>query len=75
MPETVVVPVKSSFASKINWTQAVGAAGMLLTMYGVNLSPDKQAAIVTVIGLVTQVATWIQRTWFTTSITEASKGA
>lgn len=74
-PTTVRVDVKSSWASKINWTQAIAALSMVLTVvFGPSaaLSAEQQLAIVTVIGLLGQVVTWIIRTWFTRSITAAS---
>lgn len=64
--------VKSSFASKINWTQVVAALAIFATMFGFELTAENQAAIVAVIALVAQGVTLIARTWFTTSITEAS---
>ena len=64
--------IKSSLASKINWTQVVAAGAILATMFGFELTPEQQAAIVAVIALIGQVVTAIARTWFTTSITEAS---
>jgi hypothetical protein len=34
--------------------------------------PEVQAQIVTGIGAITAVTTWVLRTWFTTSLTKAS---
>ena len=65
--------VKSAWASKINWTQAVAFAAMLFTMFGIDLPAELQAQIVTGIGIVAAVVTWILRTWFTTAITYASE--
>jgi hypothetical protein len=67
-----VVDVKSSWASKIEWTQAAGAVMILASLFGLNLTPEQQAAVVTVIALAAQAATWIMRRWFTTSITKSS---
>jgi len=79
MPATTVdivpAPVKSSWASKINWTNAAGAAATLSALIGVLPIPeDRKAAIVGLIALVTQGATIVQRTWFTKSVTAASVG-
>lgn len=64
--------IKSAFASKINWTQAIAAIAMILTMFGFNLPADVQAQIVAIIVGVQAVVTWVMRTWFTTSITPQS---
>lgn len=72
------VDVQSSWASKINWTQAVSGAAMLLTFVTggkVGMTIEQQAATVTGIGLVTNVVTWIIKTWFTKTITPASAAA
>jgi hypothetical protein len=68
MNPTVVADVKSAWLSKINWTQAVGAGAMLLAWFGVDMPPDVRAAIVTMIGAGTQVATWVLRTWYTKAV-------
>jgi hypothetical protein len=68
----VMVDTKSAWASKINWTQAVGAGAMVLAWFGVDMPPDVRAAIVTMIGAGTQVTTWALRTWFTRSVTPGS---
>lgn len=64
--------VKTAWLSKINWIQAVGGAAMLLSWIGIDMPPEVRAAIVTGIGSVTTVATWVTRTWFTTALTAAS---
>lgn len=69
------VDVRSAWFSKINWTQAVGiAASALVFLTGgkVNIPVDVQIQIVTGVQVVTGIATWIQRTWFTTTITPSS---
>jgi urocanate hydratase len=69
------VQIISAWASKINWAQAVGGASMLLAYFTgghVGLDASQQGAIVVVIGLATQVFTWISRTWFTKEITKSS---
>jgi hypothetical protein len=78
--ETATVPVKSAWASKINWTQAVGATAMIATLVSggqLNITPGEQTAIVVTIGVVSNVITWICRTWFNGSVSPASlpKGA
>jgi hypothetical protein len=64
--------LKSAWLSKINWTQMVGFIAVMLAAFGVDLDPDTQVAIVAAIAAVTQIVTWIIKTWFTTSITPAS---
>lgn len=69
------VEVQSSWASKINWTQAVSGTAMLLTFVSggkIGMTIDQQAAVVTAIGVATNVVTWIFKTWFTKTITPAS---
>ena len=65
--------VKSAWASKINWTQAVAFAAMLFTMFGIDLPQDVQTEVVAGIVAGQSVLTWVLRTWFTTSITYASE--
>lgn len=65
------VPVTSAWSSKINWTQAVSGAAMVLTLVSggkVGLTADQQAAIVVTIGVIGNVITWICKTWFTNSV-------
>ncbi len=65
--------IKSAWLSKINWAQAVAFLAMLLTMFGVDLDAETQNQILAAILAVSNVATWIMRTWFTTTITPASE--
>ena len=76
-PATVQVSLKSAWASKINWTQAVTAFAMLVTLFTggkFNIDADQQAAIVVTIGVVGNLATWVMKTWFTPTVTPASVG-
>jgi hypothetical protein len=73
--DTVTVPVASSWVSKINWTQVVSAFAMLLSWYSggkVGLTTDQQLALVTSIGVLTNIVTWVMRTWFTKTVTPSS---
>jgi hypothetical protein len=75
MTDQVTVPLKSAWASKINWTQAIAGVAMIvafLTGGQLDVSADQQAALVVVIGVVGNVVTYIQRTWFTRAVTPAS---
>lgn len=64
--------VKSSWLSKINWTQGVTGAAVLLSWVGIDMPPEVRAAVISVISGIGLVVTWVIRTWFTTSITTAS---
>lgn len=69
------VDVKSSWVSKINWTQVVGigASALVLATGGkVNIPPEVQAEIIASIGAVQGIVTWVLKTWFTKTITAAS---
>lgn len=74
MTSVVAAATKTSFASKINWTQAVGGLAIALAMFGVDMPEDVRAAVVSGIASATQIATWVMRTWFTTKVTAASVG-
>jgi hypothetical protein len=73
--QMATIPVTSGWVSKVNWTQVVGGAAMvgtLLTGGKMSLSASDQAAVVTVIGLVQGLATFIMHTWFTPHVHAAS---
>ena len=69
--DIAVVNVKSSWKSKIEWTQIGGAVLVILSMF-IDIDAKEQAALVTVIALVAQASTWVMRRWFTTSVTKSS---
>ena len=74
-PSVVTVPVQSAWLSKINWTQAIQAAAMVLVLVTggkVNLDPTQQAAIVVTIGVLGNALTVIFKTWFTGTVTPQS---
>ncbi len=75
-PVSVRVPVLPSQAgSKINWTQWISAGAMIVTLVSggaLSVSAEQQLAIVAVIGLGTNVVTWVMRTWFTRAVTPQS---
>lgn len=75
MADSVMVPTKSAWLSKINWTQGVSSFAMLLTLVSggkLNLTADQQTAMIVTIGVVGDVATWVIKTWFTPTVTPAS---
>jgi mannose/fructose/N-acetylgalactosamine-specific phosphotransferase system component IIC len=51
--------------SKINWTNIVAAGATLLSVFGLDFSPEMQVQIVTGIALVSQLLTMVFRTFFT----------
>lgn len=67
--EKLTIGIQSAFLSKINITQGIAAAAMLLTMFGLEVPAEVQAQIVAVIVGITTVATWVLRTWFTKTVT------
>jgi len=70
--DNALVAVKSAWASKINWLQALGAAGTLITTLAAGLPPDQAAKWTATVAIVTNIATVIIKTWFTTTVTPAS---
>lgn len=75
MADTTIVEVKSAWASKINWTQGIAGTAMVLAWVSggkIGLTSDQQAALVTSIGVITNVATWVLKTWFTKTVTPTS---
>ena len=74
-PTTVAVAVSPATSSKINWTQIISAAAMLLSFMSggkIGLTPEQQAAVAVTIGLLSNVVTVIFRTWFSKTVTPAS---
>jgi hypothetical protein len=69
---TAQVPIKSAWLSKVNWVQVVAFLAMVLSYFGLPLDATQQAAIVVVIGVLSQIVTIILRTWFNGSVTEGS---
>ena len=77
---TATVPVVSAWASKINWTQAVAAFAMILTLVSggkIGMDADQQTAVVVTIGVGCNIATWIMKTFFTARVhpTSLPKGS
>jgi hypothetical protein len=74
-PTIALVKVKSAWLSKVNWTQIVAALAMILafvTGNKIELTATEQSAIIVVIGLIGQFATFILKTWFTPTVTPSS---
>lgn len=73
MVETVNVPVKSAWVSKINWTQGIAVAAAALSFLGFDLDADTQAKLLAGIVGVQGVVTWFLRTFRTKSVTPSSE--
>lgn len=71
-PTVATVPVKSAWSSKINWTGGITLALNMAALFGLNVPSDVKEATLTGITAVGVVATWVIKTFFTTSITPAS---
>lgn len=72
-PTVVTADVVSAWASKINWTQAVGAASTAATLFfGHGLDAATQVSVVAGIQGVQALVTWYFRTFSTTTITPSS---
>ena len=72
------VDVQSAWASKINWTQAVGILASVITVVSGNkyqIPAETQLAIVATIQGIQGVTSWVFKTWFTKTITPASAAA
>ncbi len=69
---SINVPVKSAVTSKINVTQVIGVAAMLASYFGLPLTPEQLAGVVTTIGVAQSIVTWVLRTWFTKSVVASS---
>lgn len=69
------VDVQSAWASKINWTQAVGIFASVVAVISGNkyqIPIETQLAVVAAIQGIQSVATFVMKTWFTKTITPAS---
>lgn len=61
--------VKSAWFSKINWTQALALLASVLVVFGIDLDPQTQIAIVAGIQGAQSALTWVLRTFFTKTVT------
>lgn len=71
---TATVPVKSSWYSKINWTQAGALIAAIVAFFGLPIDPEMLTKVL--LGIITgqSVITTILKSWFTRSVTPASMG-
>ncbi len=66
------VEVQSAWASKINWTQAIGILASILAVvssHKYEIPVETQLSLVAGIQGVQAVVTWIIKTWFNKTIT------
>jgi hypothetical protein len=76
VPTTVVVPVKTAWASKIVWTSLAAPTATLLMWAGVkDISPETLAALFAGIQAAQSIATVIFRVYYNGSVTPSSIGA
>lgn len=73
-PTVAVVPVKSSFASKINWTAFVMGILTLGTAFGLPIDDGLKVKLVAVIVPLGSALIVVIKTFYTRSISKASKG-
>ena len=72
-PTIAVVPIKSAFLSKINWTQLAGPIATGLVWFGVKgVTADQLAAIFLGIQSLQSVVTIIFKTFYTGTVTPSS---
>lgn len=67
-----VVPTKSAWLSKINWTQALAVLAMALAYFGIDLDVKTQAAILAAIIPIQAVITWVLKTFFSNTVTPSA---
>ncbi len=67
-----VVPVKSAIASKINWTALISSAAMLGSYFWLDLNAGQIGAVVTTVGVGSQIVQMVLRTFFTKSVVASS---
>lgn len=72
LPSVVAAAVKPATKSKINWTQWIAAAVSLTTYFGFELTAEQVGAIILVTQLIGNFATYVMKTWFTTTVTPSS---
>lgn len=68
----VVVPVKSAWLSKINWTQGIALLAAAGTFFGFDLDAKTQAEALAGIVGVQSVITWVLKTFFTNTVTPSA---
>lgn len=72
-PTIAVVPVKSAWWSKINWTQVAGPLAGLLALLGIkNVTPEQISGIILAIQTMQSIVTIIIKTFYTGTITPSS---
>ena len=60
--DSIVTTVKSAWASKLNWTMAIGVIFNIFMLFGHPVPDDVQAAVITAGNSIVLVAGWVIRT-------------
>lgn len=71
-PLAVVVPVKSAWYSKINWTQGIALLAMAGTFFGFDFDAKTQAEVLAGIIGIQSAVTWLLKTFFTNTVTPSA---
>jgi hypothetical protein len=72
MSDTATVPIKSAWYSKINWTQAGSALTALIIAFGIDIPDKYRADVLLGVTMVTNVCTWVFRTWYNGTVAPSS---
>lgn len=72
-PPQVLVPVKSAWLSKINWTQLAGPIATGLAYIGLpGITQEQLLGVFAAIQTVQSIVTFVLKTWFSPTVTPAS---
>ena len=66
--EKALVPIKSPFLSKVNWSALGLVIVSLLMLFGVDMDDATKANISNAIGVVVGLVIMLVKTWFTDSV-------
>lgn len=72
MADQVTVPAKSAWSSTINWVSLAGPASALALFFGVPITGEQLAGILTAITTLQGVYVWVKNTWFSPSVIQNS---
>lgn len=73
-PDIAIVPVKSAWTSKLNWKSGLALIAAASAIFGIDVTPAQQVAILGGIVAVSEIAGVIIKTFFSNSVTAASAG-
>jgi hypothetical protein len=69
--QQVLVPVKSAWYSKINWTQGIALSSYAFTFWS-HLGPDQKATVMGAIAILHTFTTGVLRIWFNGTVNPKS---